>query len=65
MSLGLPLNSYCVFNVMNILVTVSLSISLYYCIVYSAIQPLKAASVLNKISCRLSDVDAKTNGDTD
>jgi len=23
---------------------------LYYCIVYSAIQPLKAASVLNKIS---------------
>jgi len=27
-----------------------LSVSLYYCIVYSAIQPLKAASVLNKIS---------------
>ena len=27
-----------------------LSVSLYYCIVYSAIQPLKAASALNKIS---------------
>jgi len=31
---------------------VSLSISLYYYIVYWAIQPLKAASVLNAISCQ-------------
>ena len=30
--------------------------SLDYCVVYSAIHPLKAASVLNKISCRLSNV---------
>jgi len=32
-----------------------MSVSLYYCIVYSAIQPLKAASVHNKISYQLSD----------
>jgi len=29
-------------------------ISLYCCIDHSAIQPLKAASVLNKISCQLT-----------
>jgi len=33
----------------------SLSVSLYYCIVYSAIQLLKAASVLNKNRCQLPD----------
>jgi len=39
---------------LTILVTFSLSTLLYYCVVYSAVQPLKAASVLNKISCQLS-----------
>jgi len=37
-----------------LLVIFSSSISLHYCIIYSAIQPLKAASVLNKISCQLA-----------
>jgi len=31
-----------------------MSVSLHYCIVYSAIQPLEAASVLNKISFSFS-----------
>jgi len=31
----------------------SLAILLHYCIVYSAIQPIKAASMLNRISCQL------------
>ena len=49
------LNNYRVLNFMSDFVARSqsfliLSVSLYYCVVYSAIQPLKAASVLNKIS---------------
>ena len=63
MLLSLPLSDYyCLFNFLNGFVTrfyslFSVSTSLYYCIVYSAIGPLKAASVLNKISCQLSDVN--------
>jgi len=35
---------------------------LYYCIVYSAIQPLEAASVLNKISYQLPLISKKISG---
>ena len=59
-SLGLALNDYCVFTFMNDFSHnfshFPLTISLYYCVVYSAIQPLKTASVLNKISCQVHSV---------
>jgi len=62
--LGLPLNNYCVFIFMNDFVArfQSLFSLSYYCTVYSAIQPLKAASVLSEISCRGSDSTAASDG---
>ena len=49
----------------GILVIFSFSVAVYYCAVYSAIQPLKAASVLNKISKQLSRSSPVAEGPLD
>jgi len=49
----------------GILVIFSFSVAVYYCAVYSAIQPLKAASVLNKISKQLSRSSPVAEGPRD